>query len=299
MPEIINSDCLEAMRNLPGGSVDVVITDPPYGLGTEPTGPEIDAYLSGSDLPRGDFMGKEWSIPSVGTWREARRVTKAGGILATFGGTRTWDLIQAGAVEAGWIPVPGRHYLKGWVTGQGFPKSANVLNNLLKLPEFQAFKAEKQALYKGLGTALKPSWEPILLFSNGPTSRTLGLMPDFYYCAKASKSEYTVGGQVENDHVTKKPLGIMRWLIEHLTSPGQLVLDPYCGSGTTLCAALELGRDYIGVERDPHYHSISVKRVVATIALSGARVSLDWLPDDPPLLRPSPEGAIRALVAGP
>ena len=61
----------------------------------------------------------------------------------------------------------------------------------------------------------------------------------FFYCAKASKRDRGEG----NDHTTVKPTALMEWL----------VLDPFMGSGTTCVAAKRLGREYIGIERDPHY----------------------------------------------
>lgn len=62
-------------------------------------------------------------------------------------------------------------------------------------------------------------------------------------------------------HPTQKPLGLMRWVIEHYTQPGDLVVDPYCGSGTTGLACAELGRDFIGIEREAAYVEIARKRI--------------------------------------
>ena len=82
--KIIHGDCLDVLTGLPDCSVDLVCTDPPYGLGThEPSLEEIIAYLLGtSELHTGgDFMGKAWMVPSVAVWKkgvlpglEARRV---------------------------------------------------------------------------------------------------------------------------------------------------------------------------------------------------------------------------------
>jgi site-specific DNA-methyltransferase (adenine-specific) len=83
----------------------------------------------------------------------------------------------------------------------------------------------------------------------------------FKYTAKPSKRETSLDGEIENDHVTKKPLELMRWLIRLVTFKGAHVLDPYCGSGTTLHAAAEEGVTYTGIENDPHYYEISVHRM--------------------------------------
>jgi adenine-specific DNA-methyltransferase len=62
-------------------------------------------------------------------------------------------------------------------------------------------------------------------------------------------------------HPTQKPIGILRPLIEAFSSPGDTVLDPFCGSGSTLVAARELGRSYIGIELDPAHHGTASARL--------------------------------------
>src|SRR5690606_10534081 len=63
----------------------------------------------------------------------------------------------------------------------------------------------------------------------------------FFYVAKASRSERTMGGKVENNHPTVKPIKLMRYLCRLVTPPGGTVLDPFAGSGTTLLAAVQEG----------------------------------------------------------
>ena len=111
--QVLCGDSLDILKTLPDGSVDHTVTDPPYGLGTkEPTPEEIEAYLSGHmGLKTGDFMGKNWDIPSVDLWREVYRVMKPGGVLFSFAGTRTLDLIAAGIEAAGFRYVG----CMGWV----------------------------------------------------------------------------------------------------------------------------------------------------------------------------------------
>lgn len=64
-------------------------------------------------------------------------------------------------------------------------------------------------------------------------------------------------------HPTQKPVGVMEWAIRHLPE-GATILDPFAGSGTTGVAAIRLGRNFIGWERDPKYHAIATKRLAAT-----------------------------------
>ena len=97
--QILLGNCLDVLKDIPDNTFDSLVTDPPYGLGTkEPTVEEILRYLQGeADLDTGgDFMGKDWSIPSIVIWKECFRVLKPGGHLLSFGGTRTWDLISMG-----------------------------------------------------------------------------------------------------------------------------------------------------------------------------------------------------------
>jgi len=83
----------------------------------------------------------------------------------------------------------------------------------------------------------------------------------FMYCGKVSKREATLSGKIENRHPTKKPVALMRWLIRLVTPKGGIVLDPYCGSGSTLQAAIEEGCIFTGIENDPVSHTIASKRV--------------------------------------
>lgn len=66
-----------------------------------------------------------------------------------------------------------------------------------------------------------------------------------------------------NHHPTVKPIELMKYLIKLITPPGGIVLDPFNGSGSTGCAAVELGYDYVGCELDPAYVEISLKRIEA------------------------------------
>lgn len=79
----------------------------------------------------------------------------------------------------------------------------------------------------------------------------------FFYCAKASPSERGEG----NDHPCVKPLALMEWLLRLVSREGQLVLDPFCGSGSTLVAAKRLGRRALGMECDAHYRDIAMGRL--------------------------------------
>ena len=82
--------------------------------------------------------------------------------------------------------------------------------------------------------------------------------PDFYVSSVTPKSE-----KLDGKHPTQKPLGLLRRIIEASTNEGDLILDPFNGSGTTGIAANELGRRYIGIEQEEEYLALTMRRLEA------------------------------------
>lgn len=72
-------------------------------------------------------------------------------------------------------------------------------------------------------------------------------------------------GVHDTGHPTQKPLRLMRWCVEQLSSKVVKIFDPFMGSGTTGVAAVQLGRKFIGVEIEPRYFEIAVKRISEAI----------------------------------
>lgn len=166
MNQVIQGDCLEVMPTLADKSVDLILTDPPYGL---------------------KFMGKDWDhgVPGVHFWEQALRVAKPGTHLMAFGGTRTFHRLAVAIEDAGWEI---RDTLM-WVYGSGFPKSLDVSKAIDKaagserevvgqgssgktaiwskgdMGDFSitAPATPEAKEWEGWGTALKPAWEPIIL----------------------------------------------------------------------------------------------------------------------------------------
>lgn len=200
---IINGDCLEELNKLDENSVDAIVTDPPYGLtsitkrfgkvGSAPAKYGKDGSFA--RLSKG-FMGKEWDGSgieyNVELWQKCLRVLKPGGYLLAFGGTRTYHRIACAIEDAGFEI---RDCIL-WLYGSGFPKSMNIglavdkkLGNESKVtgvrkqsgakfklkqelidnggfndPDRKEFEVkEVQNEWKGWGTALKPSYEPIIV----------------------------------------------------------------------------------------------------------------------------------------
>ena len=69
------------------------------------------------------------------------------------------------------------------------------------------------------------------------------------------------GGEERNGHPTQKPLALMKWCIEQCNNNPQTIFDPFMGSGTTGVAAIEMGRKFVGIEREPKYFEIACKRI--------------------------------------
>jgi site-specific DNA-methyltransferase (adenine-specific) len=171
--DIRHGDCREVMAAMDAGSVDAIVSDPPYGL---------------------SFMGKGWDhgVPGVEFWTEAMRVAKPGAHLLAFGGTRTYHRLACAIEDAGW----GIRDCVMWVYGSGFPKSHDVSKAIDKAagaerevvgrsPHSANRKAKAGAIWgdteeepvrnitapatdaarqwDGWGTALKPAWEPVIV----------------------------------------------------------------------------------------------------------------------------------------
>ena len=82
----------------------------------------------------------------------------------------------------------------------------------------------------------------------------------FYYIAKPSKKEKNAG-TTKNTHPTVKSVSLMRWLVRLITPPGGVVLDPFCGSGSTGVACVEEGFEFVGIEQSSEYVKIAEDRI--------------------------------------
>jgi len=110
----------------------------------------------------------------------------------------------------------------------------------------------------------KTESERIQLEGGGPSR--------YFYTSKATRAERTLDGKIDNAHPTVKPSDLMEWLVRLVTAEGQTVLDPFAGSGTTCRAAKDLGREFIGIEKQAEWADV-------------ARVRCGLTPYDPSVVR--------------
>jgi hypothetical protein len=110
-----------------------------------------------------------------------------------------------------------------------------------------------------LGVMNDDGWQPKVRHHERPKDR--GGASRFFYVAKPSTREKTVGGTVDNKHPTVKSIALMRWLVRLITPPGGTVLDPFMGSGTTGVACASEGASFIGIEQDAAFFDIARQRV--------------------------------------
>lgn len=88
-----------------------------------------------------------------------------------------------------------------------------------------------------------------------------GKLPGAWFGGACVKSVWTGPAPVGREHPTQKPLDLMRWAVENVVAPSAICCDPFMGSGTTGVAAVQMGRNFIGVEREPKYFEIAVRRI--------------------------------------
>jgi len=210
---IIHGDSLTVLRQMEPGSVDAIITDPPYGINYKS---QTGASVLNDNAP---FI---WFL------YDAFRVLKSGdsgrGTLVCF--TR-WDVQQ-------------------------------VFIDAMKLAGF-IVKSEViwDKVAYGMGdtkAAFSPTHENIIFAIKDKKFSFPGHRPKDLITYKKLGSSQMV-------HPTEKPVGLMAELITAVTKPGDLICDPFTGSGSTLVAAKKTGRRYIGIEIDDHHYETAQRRV--------------------------------------
>lgn len=256
--------------------MEAILTDPPYELG---------------------IGGLQWDKTGIAynerLWASALRVLKPGGWLAAFSSTRTYHRMASAVEDAGFVVQD----MIAFMYGTGRPSGAARLrpahepvllaskgHAVLQIqragipaeesrPVFQRgapqtskiFGSGYYATQRASGFTNLPRWPTNAALHHeidcqDPSCPVehLGPAAKLFYTSKASPAE-----RKGNPHPTPKPLSIMEWLVNLTTVPGDTVLDPFMGSGTTGVAATKLGRDFIGCELDKAFAETARRRINA------------------------------------
>jgi site-specific DNA-methyltransferase (adenine-specific) len=239
MIDLINADCLEAMRDIPDGSVDMVLTDPPYGT----TACKWDSV-----------------IPFEPMWEQLRRITKKNGaIVLTASQPFTSALIMSNVKmfrhEWIWKKNCGSNFATLKYNPFKEHESAVVFGGVG--PTFNAIRQERSAGGKSIVASCKyegrGGGDAIGgAFSNDKADRD----PDTRH--PSSVQSFNVQRGL---HPTQKPVALMEYLIRTYTNEGETVLDFTMGSGTTGVACKNLNRSFIGIEMDADYFAAASKRI--------------------------------------
>ena len=292
MNRVFKGDCIPVMSGLPDHSIAICITDPPYNyefIGRNWDNKEIQRRLDkikesktlvknipyGSGLAGGVrnarwYQRNQENIIEYTNWCKAWgyelfRVCKHGAPVAVFSSTRTVAHIQIALEEAGFYTRDILVYRRN----SGIPKGLNLKRKLEKINHVDADK------WSGWHTCFRNEWEAILLVQkpllnnywetlqktgvgvfktiNQDGSFQSNILEGYQY--KSNKEKWI--------HCTAKPLGLIKKLLSTLApkSDGNVVLDPFAGSGTTLVVAKQLGYPYIGIEIEGEYIKIIKKRL--------------------------------------
>lgn len=228
---LYHGDCLEKMKEIPDGSVDMVLTDPPYGT----TACKWDSV-----------------IPFEPMWEQIQRITKQNGAIVLFGSEPFSSALRMSNIKNykyDWI----------WVKEQGVNQFLAKIQPLRQSENISVFY-KKQSMYnrqmkegtpydveRELGCELYGEKKKIRTVCSGGRVPTNILRFD-----REIRDRY---------HPTQKPVALMEYLIKTYTNEGETVLDFTMGSGTTGVACKNLNRKFIGIEKDDKYFEIAKKRI--------------------------------------
>lgn len=244
MIETYCGDCLEIMPSLPEHSVDMILCDLPYGT-----------------------TRNEWDsmIPLDRLWEQYRRLLKGGGVCALF-------------AQCPFSYVLGASNLKDlrydWIWRKALPTGfLNAKRAPLKAHESVLIFYQGSSIYNPQVTMKAPR-----KVGGKTTSSNYGHCNDVEQKLSTIAYPWDVlewGSESEKLHPTQKPVGLCEYLIRTYTDEGMTVLDNCMGSGTTGVAAVQAGRSFIGIERDPEYYRIAVDRINAAERKERGRTTLE------------------------
>ena len=238
MIELFKGDCLEIMKSIKSGSIDAIITDPPYGT----TACKWDSVI---DF---DLM-----------WEQLNRIIKPNGAIVLFGSEPFSSALRMSNIN---------NYRYDWVWEKNL-KTGNL--NAKRMPmgghELVHIFANKPPTYN----PQKRKRTTEIKSGNIKNSKTsvYGIQKEYYInnqsdlitpdtIIKNIKCVHNSSGKV---HPTQKPIALMEYLIKTYTNENETILDFTMGSGSTLVACQNTNRNGIGIEQDENYFNIASDRI--------------------------------------
>tara|TARA_R110002050_G_scaffold30270_1_gene77473 strand:- start:72 stop:803 length:732 start_codon:yes stop_codon:yes gene_type:complete len=241
MIQLIKGECIEQMRLIPTGSIDAIITDPPYGT----TQCKWDSVI---DF---DLM-----------WEQLNRIVKPNGAIVLFGNEPFSSVLRMSNIK---------NYKYDWVWDKNKPTGMlNAKRQPLRRFENVIVFYKKQCTYNPQKTINPNGVEKRSLYAynreneGGETTGKIkkgGVSSDYEADKLLPVNIQVFKKPNKPKHPTQKPVELMEYLIKTYTNEGETVLDFTMGSGSTGVAAKNLNRDFIGIELDDKYFEIAKERI--------------------------------------
>lgn len=252
--QILAGDCIEVMNSLPEGSIDLIFADPPYNL-------QLKGALHRPDNSLVDAVDDAWDqFSSFGAYdrftrewlKAARRLLKPNGALWVIGSYHNIFRVGAALQDAGY-----------WILNDVVWRKSNPM------PNFKGKRltnAHETMIWASRSEAAKYTfnYEALKALNEGIQMRSDWVLP---ICTGHERLKDENGDKA---HPTQKPESLLHRIIVGTTNPGDLVLDPFFGTGTTGAVAKMLGRDYIGIEREEGYRKVATARLEKVRKLDAA-----------------------------
>ena len=261
LDSILQGDCVEMMRSLPAASIDMIFADPPYNL-------QLGGDLHRPDGSQVDAVNDEWDkFDSLATYdrfthawlAEAKRILKPGGSIWVIGSYH--NIFRVGAA------LQDRGY---WILNDVVWRKANPMPNF-KGTRFT--NAHETLIWASMGEKAKYTF-------NYRAMKTLNdelqMRSDWLIPICAGQERLKKGGH--KVHPTQKPEALLYRILLACSNPGDVILDPFFGTGTTGAVAKRLGRHYIGIEREDDYIAAAKERIEMALPLDESAVKTMMAP---------------------
>ena len=250
---ILSGDCVETMNRLPEGSVDLVFADPPYNL-------QLKGDLHRPDNSRVDAVDDAWDrFGSFAAYDEftrawlkaARRLLKPDGALWVIGSYHNIFRVGAALQDEGF-----------WVLNDVIWRKSNPMPNFRGKRLTNAHETLIWAS-KSEDSKYTFNYEALKALNDDVQMRSDWVIP---LCTGHERLKDATGAKA---HPTQKPEALLHRILVGTTQPGEVVLDPFFGTGTTGAVAKMLGRHFIGIEREPAYRAAAEARLARVRRFDG------------------------------